>query len=357
MEMPCSIVWLRRDLRVEDNPALLSASRGGTVVPIFIWCPEEEGQFRPGRGSRWWLKESLIHLDSTLRNLGSPLIIRKATDSLCELLNIAKETGATKVFYNHLYDPISLLRDHRVKQGLTENGIVVKTFNGDLLYEPWEVMNKEGQAFTTFETFWQKCMSMPSEPESPTLPPRRLTPSLCNISSFSVEELGLEDESERSSNALFARSWSPGMASCGSSIRCILVWPIISYEANPKKTDSANTSLLSPYLHFGELSVRKVFYNVREKQALWTKEGNDGAVRSVNIFLRSIGFREYSRYLCFNFPFTHEVSLLANLKSFPWRPDEAYFKAWRQSRTGYPLVDAACVSFGPLDGYITGFAW
>jgi cryptochrome 1 len=99
----CSIVWFRRDLRLEDNPALVAAARAGSVIPVFIWCPAEDGQFHPGRVSRWWLKQSLIHLDTSLRSLGSPLIMRKAHSSLTVLLEIAEATGATQVFFNHLY--------------------------------------------------------------------------------------------------------------------------------------------------------------------------------------------------------------------------------------------------------------
>lgn len=71
-------------------------------------------------------------------------------------------------------DPVSLVRDHRVKQGLASLGITVHTFNGDLLYEPWEVYDDNGHAFTTFEAFWRKCLNMPFEPEAPLLSPRRL---------------------------------------------------------------------------------------------------------------------------------------------------------------------------------------
>ncbi len=67
------------------------------------------------------------------------------------------------------------MRDHSVKQGLAEHGISVHTSNGDLLNEPWEVYDDEGQAFTTFNAYWQKCLNMPFEPEAPHLPPRRLT--------------------------------------------------------------------------------------------------------------------------------------------------------------------------------------
>ena len=99
----CSIVWFRRDLRVEDNPALTAGVRAGAVVAVFIWAPEEEGQYYPGRVSRWWLKHSLAHLDSSLRSLGTPLIAKRSTDSVSSLLEVVKSTGATQLFFNHLY--------------------------------------------------------------------------------------------------------------------------------------------------------------------------------------------------------------------------------------------------------------
>lgn len=99
----CSIVWFRRDLRVEDNPALAAGVRAGAVVAVFIWAPEEEGQYYPGRVSRWWLKQSLVHLDSSLRNLGTPLVTKRSTDTVSSLLEVVKSTGATQLFFNHLY--------------------------------------------------------------------------------------------------------------------------------------------------------------------------------------------------------------------------------------------------------------
>lgn len=99
----CSIVWFRRDLRVEDNPALAAGVRAGAVVAVFIWAPEEEGHFYPGRVSRWWLKHSLAHLDSSLRSLGTFLITKRSTESVSSLLEVVKSTGATQLFFNHLY--------------------------------------------------------------------------------------------------------------------------------------------------------------------------------------------------------------------------------------------------------------
>lgn len=99
----CSIVWFRRDLRVEDNPALAAGVRAGAVICVFIWAPEEEGHYYPGRVSRWWLKNSLAQLDSSLRSLGTCLITKRSTDSVSSLLEVVKSTGASQILFNHLY--------------------------------------------------------------------------------------------------------------------------------------------------------------------------------------------------------------------------------------------------------------
>ncbi|KAK1284042.1 Cryptochrome-2 [Acorus calamus] len=334
-----TIVWFRRDLRIEDNPALAVAVRDGCVLPVFIWCPKEEGQFYPGRVSRWWLKQSLIHLDRTLRSLGASLLLIKAESSLSALERCITAVGAERVVYNHLYDPGSLVRDHNVKQKLEELGISVKSFNGDLLYEPWEVYDEKGHAFTTFDAFWNKCLSLPIEPAS-VLSPWKLVPITETVEGCSIEELNLENATEKSSNALLSRGWSPGWSNADKALADFVASNLLDYSKNRMKIDGTTTALLSPHLHFGELSIRKVYQTIRMKQIEWAKEGSTNGEESVNLFLKSIGLREYSRYLCFNFPFTCEKSLLGNLHHYPWNADGGLFKLWRQGKTGYPLVDA-----------------
>ena len=149
-----------------------------------------------------------------------------------------------------------------------------------------------------------------------------------------------EDELEKASNALLSRAWSPGWSNADKALAAFVNGPLIEYSKNRRKADSATTSFLSPHLHFGEVSVKKVFHLVRIKQVFWANEGNKAGEESVNLFLKSIGLREYSRYISFNHPYSHERPLLGHLKFFPWVVNEGYFKAWRQGRTGYPLVDA-----------------
>lgn len=98
-----SVVWFRRDLRVEDNPALAAGVRAGAVVAVYIWAPEEEGPFYPGRVSRWWLSQSLHHLDSSLRRLGTSLLTKRSLDTASTLLEVVQCTAASNLFFNHLY--------------------------------------------------------------------------------------------------------------------------------------------------------------------------------------------------------------------------------------------------------------
>ncbi|XP_039007187.1 cryptochrome-2-like isoform X2 [Hibiscus syriacus] len=176
-----TIVRFSRDLRIEDNPALAAAA-------VYIWCSDEEEQFYRRRVSQWWLKQSLSHLEQTLKSLGSEPVLIRTYSTLSALLECIGATCATKVVFNHLYDPVSLVRDHNVKEKLAEVGISVQSYNADLLYEPWEIYDETGRAFTTFDVYWDKCLNMQMEP-IPLLPPWRLLPVAGTVGRCLIEDL------------------------------------------------------------------------------------------------------------------------------------------------------------------------
>jgi cryptochrome 1 len=127
-------------------------------VITYIWAKEEEGQFQPGRLSRWWLHHSLKVLEDQIRAKGSFICYRRGPCAVDQLLDICRETGARVVFFNNVYDPLSLVRDHDVKCRLDAAGVMARSFNAELLYEPWEVVDDTGKPLTTFEGFWRKCV-------------------------------------------------------------------------------------------------------------------------------------------------------------------------------------------------------
>ena len=252
----------------------------------------------------------------------------------------AHPLGAKTVHFNHLFDPVSLVRDNVVKQGLQDAGIAVHTYNADLLFEPWNVLGDDGKAFSTYDAFWERCLKSEAPP-SPLPAPASLTPApgLADLDGESVEELGLEEPAEAPSNAVLSQRWTPGEESAMKRFM-----QFIGAEGHLGKMDRAmlrrvvvddgdtpSTSCLSAFLHYGEISARDVWQGL---QGAHVSEVARAA------WARQLGFREYSRYLTFHYPFTRERSLLENLRALPWCHDQNLFKAWRQGRTGYPIVDA-----------------
>lgn len=135
---------------------------------------------------------------------------------------------------------------------------------------------------------------------------------------------------------LCSLQWHPGSEGARRLLKDFIDGRLRVFDADRAKTDRNSTSRLSPHIHFGEVSARSVAAAAAAKQA---EMGPSGA-GSVADFLRQLGYREYSRYLSFHFPFTHERALLEHLRAVPWRFDQSLFKAWRTGTTGHPLVDA-----------------
>ena len=134
MPQPISILWFRNDLRLDDNPALHAAlAHGRAVIPIFIWEPEAEAEWPPGRASRCWLHWSLGSLDAALRAAGSRLVIRQG-NSLNTLLRLLDETAANAVYWNRRYEPAITARDGEIEAVLRTKGVMVEFFHSLLLF-------------------------------------------------------------------------------------------------------------------------------------------------------------------------------------------------------------------------------
>ncbi|KAG7672050.1 hypothetical protein Ndes2526B_g06988 [Nannochloris sp. 'desiccata'] len=347
-KLPRVIVWLRRDLRIDDNLALNAALGVAVeVVPVYIYAPEEEGQFQPGRCSRWWLDSSLKSLEADLTAAGSRLLKFRAAESGLALAKLVHNLGAQGVFFNHLYDPISMVRDNEVKTALTAMGIVCRSFTGDVLREPWEVLDPNGVPFSSFDSFWAAHCAIPTPPAAPVLAPVSLPPLNASLESFGHDDLGIMTPEEELSNAQLEYHWQPGTAGGRRLLREFIEGDRLrQFAADRAKTDRNSTSKLSPHIHFGEISARGVYAAATAKGKEWSDNNSGGGgcdgsgAQAVQDFLRQLGYREYSRYLSFHFPFTHERSLLEHLRAVPWRFDQTLFKAWRTGNSGYPLIDA-----------------
>lgn len=328
------LVWFRSDLRLADNPALTAAvRRGGPVIPVFIWAPDDEGAWPPGGASRWWLHQSLAALGRSVAKAGSRLILRsgRAGEVLPELV---RETGARAVFWNRRYEPAIIARDTALKESLRTAGLEVESGNASLLFEPWSVANKAGRPFQVFTPFWRHCLTQ-AEPPAPlpavtALPAPRRWPG-----SLDLAALELEPRIDWAGG--LRREWTPGEAGAAGRLGTFCARAFEDYGTQRDRPDRAGTSRLSPHLHFGEISPRQVWHALRGKAA---GRGASAEAWRTSQFVAEVGWREFAYHLLHHFPHTPEAPLRAEFAAFPWRRDAAFLRAWQRGETGYPVVDA-----------------
>ncbi|MBK1672214.1 deoxyribodipyrimidine photolyase [Ectothiorhodospira shaposhnikovii] len=331
------LLWLRRDLRLADNPALSHALRTGRpVIPVHIHAPEEEAPWPPGAASRWWLHHSLTALSRSLEGLGSRLTLRRGP-SLEALLQLIHETEAEQVVWNRVYEPVLMERDQRIKAALKDRGLVVESFNSALLFEPWTVRNKSGEPYRVFTPFWKACCAMGLPDDMETRPEAITAPAHWPGSEL-LERFNLLPRIPWDQG--MAACWQPGEEGAHRALERFLSGAILTYKTHRDLPGQPGTSRMSPHLHFGEIGPRQL---IRACRPLLTQGAGASGTASVEAFMREIGWREFAFHLLFHFPHTPEQPLDGRFADFPWRAPRDYeteLQAWRQGRTGIPLVDA-----------------
>ena len=151
LNKPVILYWIRRDMRISDNPALIEAvNSGALVVPVFIY---DEWFSELGAAPKFRLEKSLLSLQKQYEGLGSYLLIKKGPAGSI-LRDLIKETRATSVVWARDLDPKAIARDSEIKKDLKAQGISVKSFRGQVLFEPWTVSTKTGGFYRVYTPFW-----------------------------------------------------------------------------------------------------------------------------------------------------------------------------------------------------------
>lgn len=329
-----TILWLRNDLRLRDNPALDAAvKRGRPIIPVFIWSPDEEGDWPTGGASKVWLYGSLCALNDSLHRKRSRLIVRsgKTHDVINQLIH---ESKASAVYWNRRYEPFAVDRDARIKSTLKSQNVDAKSFNSSLLFEPWEISTQQEQPYKVFTPFWKACTSL-TEPDEPSILPNTLRPLETWPASVAIDSLGLLPSIHWHQG--IRDSWTPGEVGAHKQLKRFVQNAMAIYSEGRNIPGQQYTSRMSPYLHFGEISPRQIWHEV--KNSLAGIDSEQG-VKSAWCFLREIGWREFAYHLLYHFPHTTTEPLRPVFKNFPWNHNSDSLQQWQRGETGYPIIDA-----------------
>jgi deoxyribodipyrimidine photo-lyase len=338
-----AIVWLRRDLRLADNPALAAAARDfDRVIPVYVHAPAEESPWVPGATSRWWLHHSLRTLQAALCERGSRLILRSGA-SLATLRELLAATGARALYWNRVHEPALQARDLNIQTHLGSHGFDVRSFNAALLLEPAEVTRGDGGPYRVFTPFSKACLAR--DILAPTPAVRLRLPAGRGLASLELRELELLPS--RPWYRGFEAAWIPGEHGAWRRLEHFLEAALFDYPAARDRLDCAGTSGLSAHLHFGEIGPRQVWQAL---ERLKRYDSRPRVLAAAETFQRQLLWREFAHHLLEHFPATPHEPLYAKYEDFPWRDDPERLEAWQRGRTGIPLVDA-----GMRELWATGF--
>ncbi len=318
-----TIWWLRQDLRLSDNPALVWAAQRGKVLPVYIH-DRTRGRLAGG-ATKWWLQQSLAALGKQI-----PLVI-KSGETAKVLHDLIAETGADGVCWNRCYEPWAVNSDKDLKSLLRENAKVeVESFNGALLLEPWEVKNGSGTEFKVFTPFWKTCVGLLEARGVIPYPPPQVTWHE-GVASDSVTFYPSRNEPDWAAG--WDKLWQPGEDGAHKTLQHFLANGLQHYANGRDLPAKPYTSKLSPHLHFGEISPRQIWVEAKKH-----------AGANCDKFLSEVGWREFCHQLLYHYPTMVEQNWKQNFDAYPWRKLEgkaaADFEAWTKGKTGYPLVDA-----------------
>ncbi|XP_077982364.1 deoxyribodipyrimidine photo-lyase-like [Glandiceps talaboti] len=333
------IVLFRRDLRTYDNPALKFAiEKDAPIIPVFIWSKTEEAtNFAVGGATSYWLHQTLLTLDLNLQlKYSSRIIFRKATSTLQEIRRLAKETGARTVCMNAVYEPWLAKRDIEIEKCLKHNGIDIIIFHSYLLHEPNSItVESTGLRGIGSVSHFMKCSKRSSvEPLGDLIDAPGVIPLPGSWpTSMALEELELAKMPRRRDGTVIdwaaniRSTWTFGEDGGYKALQEFLRNGVYKYEKESGRADQPNTSRISPYLHWGEISPRTIL-----AESFKTKSPK---------FRRKLAWRDMAYWLLSLFPEMASEPMRPHYQFQRWSRNKDHLKAWQKGNTGYPLVDAA----------------
>lgn len=314
--MKTAVVLLTRDLRVHDQPALHEAvERAEFVLPLFVFDPRVLDRFGvPNRVA--FLLDSLRDLGASVCERGGGLAVRRG-DTVVETVRAALDVGADAVFVSEDVSGYAQERERRLRRALSGARIGLESFPGITVVPPGEVVPAGSGHYTVFTPYWRRWRVEPRRPMLPA-PTRIPAPD-------SVEWGELPSREELVGGATAPDVPAGGEAAGRVRLDLWLREGLAGYAEGRDDLAGDRTSRLSPYLHFGGVSPLEV----------------------VERALRQTGGEEFVRQLCWR-DFHHQLLAarpgLAGADMRPregeWKEDDEALAAWREGRTGYPLVDA-----------------
>jgi deoxyribodipyrimidine photo-lyase len=333
-----SIVWLRRDLRLNDHAALFAAAqRSEQLLAAFVLDPDLLRGPRVGAPIVQFFFDSLRVLREELRATGSDLALLEG-DFGAQLAGLAQRAGAQAVFYNADYDPEMRARDARVTAQLRERGLAVHDFVDHVYAAADEIVQQSGKPYTVYTPYrrrWETAFA--ERPRAPFASLRAARGKFAPAQALgATRAIPRPEEYGHASSERFPAG---GFIEAARLLERFIGGGIEVYLDRRNLPAEAGTSGLSPHLRAGTIGIRTCVEAARKARA----QRAPRAAANADGWIGELIWRDFYQALLVHFPrVAHEPFIEAG-KSIEYVRDDALYAAWCAGATGYPIVDAAMI--------------
>lgn len=299
------VVWLRRDLRLDDNTALETASRSGfPVLPLFIFDTRITDELDVYDARISFIYRQLEKIHRQLLSLGSDLIVVKG-DPVTVWKDLIAENRIRGVYINKDYEPYAINRDRQVNELMQSSGIPFHRFKDQVIFEEGEVVKSDKKPYTVFTPYKRKWLE--------------------KFQSLSPGGTGIVGKAFLRLIHPFPKLEALGFQASKIQVASYDISRIHEYPLVRDLPAKDATSYLSPHLRFGTVSIRKIIASLSPAD---------------DVFLSELIWREFFMQILFHFPHVVTGNFKVKYNGIGWNTNEEDFERWCRGETGYALVDA-----------------
>jgi len=331
------LIWLRSDLRVQDNSALAAAMAAGPTLAVYLISPEQwrEHDDAPAKVD-FWLR-NLAELQQQLARLNVPLLVRQAPhwrDAPEVLAALCHSHDVGTVWVNEEYGIHESRRDQAVARALQPLGVAFRPCLDQLFFRPGSVLTQAGNYFQVYSQFRKACYRLLHS----ALPALVAAPQAQAPLAIAGDPLPLAVDGFATPAPALRELWPAGEDAAQRRLADFAEQRMAWYQERRDFPAIDGTSQLSPYLAAGVLSPRQCLHAALRSNQGEFDSGNPGVVSWINELL----WREFYKHILVGYPrVSRHRAFRPETEAVPWRDAPRDLEAWQQGRTGIPIVDAA----------------
>ena len=332
-----SLVWLRSDLRVDDNPALRHACINSDEVHcIYIYSRNQMNIHNQANCKIEFIIDNLKDLGDSLKKINIPLTILSSdgfSDNANLILDIVNERSISRVYWNNMFGFDENKRDQEVKNILIKNNIELESFDDQVVYPPGTIRTKEYKPYSVFTPFkrrWIESFNLDFLDIEFNYNSKNNSGINSNIYEFNFEF--------EKSHSVDMSLWKIGESNAISILNSYLDKKVLRYSKDRNDPIIEGTSRLSPYLASGIISPKRCILEALKKNNFELDSGENGIVKWID----EIIWREFYKNIMHSFPkVSMGLPFQDYTKKIKWRFDKDEFESWKAGKTGFPIVDSA----------------